>query len=70
MLFHNLGKVVSRAHVLVTVWGNHDGSTTRTVDTHVSRVRLALGLSASSGVRLTTVYGYGYRLELVQPGSK
>jgi DNA-binding response OmpR family regulator len=66
MLFHNLGKVVSRAHVLVTVWGNHDGSTTRTVDTHVSRVRLALGLSASSGVRLTTVYGYGYRLELVR----
>lgn len=67
MLFRNLGKVVSRAHVLLTVWGNHDGSTTRTVDTHVSRVRLALGLSTSTGVRLTTVYGYGYRLELVQP---
>jgi two-component system, OmpR family, response regulator RegX3 len=66
MLFRNLGKVVSRAHLLVSVWGNHDGSTTRTVDTHVSRVRMALGLSTSSGVRLVTVYGYGYRLELVQ----
>ncbi len=65
MLFRNLGKVVSRSHMLMTVWGNTDGSTTRTVDTHVSRVRIALGLSTASGVRLTPVYGYGYRLECV-----
>jgi two-component system, OmpR family, response regulator RegX3 len=63
--FRNLGKVVSRAHILQAVWGRGGDITTRTVDTHVSRLRSALGLSAQSGVRLTPVYGYGYRLEAV-----
>jgi len=61
--FRNLGKVVSRSHILESVWGRGGDVTTRTVDTHVSRLRSALGLSAASGVRLTPVYGYGYRLE-------
>lgn len=60
----NLGKVLSRAHILEAVWGRGDSTTTRTVDTHVSRLRAALGLSTASGLRLTPVYGYGYRLEL------
>ena len=60
----NLGKVLSRAHILEAVWGRGDSTTTRTVDTHVSRLRAALGLSSASGLRLTPVYGYGYRLEL------
>jgi DNA-binding response OmpR family regulator len=60
----NVGKVLSRAHILEAVWGRGDCSTTRTVDTHVSRLRAALGLSADSGVRLTPVYGYGYRLDV------
>lgn len=63
--FRNLGKVVSRTHILEAVWGRGGDVTTRTVDTHVSRLRSALGLSAASGVRLTPVYGYGYRLEAV-----
>ena len=63
--FRNIGKVVSRAHILESVWGRGGEVTTRTVDTHVSRLRSALGLSAASGVRLTPVYGYGYRLEQV-----
>jgi len=45
------------------VWGRGDTTTTRTVDMHVSRVRRVLGLSAAIGLRLTAVYGYGYRLE-------
>jgi two-component system, OmpR family, response regulator RegX3 len=65
-LFQNLGKVVSRAHLLESILGVGEAVTTRTVDTHVSRLRFALGLSAQSGVRLTPVYGYGYRLEVVQ----
>jgi DNA-binding response OmpR family regulator len=62
--FRNVGKVVSRGHILQSVWGKADKDvTTRTVDTHVSRLRAALQLSAENGVRLTPVYGYGYRLE-------
>ena len=63
LFFRNVGKVLSRAHIMDTIWGRGDSATTRTVDTHVSRLRAALGLSAAIGLRLTPVYGYGYRLE-------
>ncbi len=64
-LFQRVGTVVSRAHVLETVWGRGANTTTRTVDTHVSRLRTALDLGPANGVRLSPVYGYGYRLESV-----
>lgn len=63
--FSNLGKVISRAHILQSVWGRGEQVSTRTVDTHVSRLRSALGLSTATGLRMTPVYGYGYRLEQV-----
>lgn len=63
LLFGNVGKVLSRAHIMQRVWGQGDSTTTRTVDMHVSRVRNILGLSAAIGLRLSAVYGYGYRLE-------
>ena len=36
---------------------------TRTVDTHVSRLRKKLELGGEHGWRLTAVYQHGYRLE-------
>jgi two-component system, OmpR family, response regulator RegX3 len=63
LLFRNAGKVLSRGHIMESVWGRDSSATTRTVDVHVSRVRKVLGLSAAIGPRLTAVYGYGYRLE-------
>jgi len=63
LLFRNIGKVLSRGHIMESVWGRDGSATTRTVDVHVSRVRKVLGLSAALGLRLTAVYGYGYRLE-------
>ncbi len=63
LLFRNVGKVLSRGHLMEAVWGHDSSTTTRTVDMHVSRVRKVLGLSAAIGLRLTAIYGYGYRLE-------
>lgn len=63
LLFRNIGKVLSRGFIMDAVWGRGDTTTTRTVDMHVSRVRKVLGLSAAIGLRLTAIYGYGYRLE-------
>ena len=65
LLFRNVGKVLSRGHIMQAVWGHSAVTTTRTVDMHVSRVRKVLGLSAAIGLRLTAIYGYGYRLEHV-----
>ena len=39
--------------------------TSRTLDTHVSRIRNRLGLLRTYGWQLTSVYGHGYRLELI-----
>ena len=65
-LFRNLGKVSSRAHILEAVWGRGSEIGTRAVDTHLSRLRSRLAIGPENGLRLTPVYGYGYRLEPVR----
>ena len=62
-LFRHPGKLLSRMKLLEAVWGIHADVDTRTVDTHVSRIRRKLQLKASNGWQLTPVYGCGYRLE-------
>ncbi len=62
-LFRNLGRVISRGHLLEMVWGTSSKINTRTVDTHVSRLRGKLALDDEPGWKLTSVYRHGYRLE-------
>ena len=62
-LFRHVGQLVSRGHILETIWGLSAEINTRTIDTHVIRIRTKLGLAEESGWRLTSVYLYGYRLE-------
>lgn len=64
-LFRNLGRVMSRGHILETVWGRNPNINTRTVDTHVSRIRTKLGINPECGWRLSSIYQHGYRLEKV-----
>jgi len=68
-LFKNIGRVVSRGEILESVWGLSSDVNTRTVDTHVSRLRNKLGFSSASGVKLSAVYQHGYRLEYVEAES-
>lgn len=65
MLFLNIGRLLSRDHMLEEVWGVGPGLATRTVDTHVSRIRRKLALMPENGWRLKAVYQHGYRLEQV-----
>jgi len=63
LFFRHLGQPLSRATLIETLWSRDADTPSRTVDTHVSRVRSKLGLHAASGFRLEPVYGYGYLLE-------
>lgn len=62
-LVKHQGELVSRGNLLAAVWGTNPDINTRTVDTHVSRVRVKLGLYPENGWRLSSIYGHGYRLE-------
>jgi two-component system response regulator RegX3 len=64
-LLHNIGRLLSRGHLLEAVWGQSAEINTRTIDTHVSRIRGKLALTPENGWRLSAVYQHGYRLERV-----
>lgn len=64
-LFRRQGRIVGRSALLEYVWNLSSAVSTRTVDTHVSRLRKKLGLNGDHGWRLTAVYQHGYRLERV-----
>ena len=64
-MFQNPGKLLSRVHLLEKLWGLNANVDTRTVDTHVSRIRRKLGIGPEHGWQIIPVYGYGYRIERV-----
>jgi two-component system, OmpR family, phosphate regulon response regulator PhoB len=57
-LYDRRGRVLSREALLSDVWGIQGDVTTRTVDTHVKRLREKLG---GAGAYIETVRGVGYR---------
>ena len=58
LLVERRGRTLSRETLLQDVWGYENAIDTRTVDTHVRRLREKLGLAAN---RIATVRGEGYR---------
>lgn len=64
-LFQNVNCVLSRDALLKSIWGIDADVDTRTVDTHISRLRKKLQLTEKNGWKLVPVYGFGYRLEAV-----
>lgn len=64
-LLQNPGKLLSRDHLLNKVWGLNADVDTRTIDTHISRLRKKLMLDGSKGWKLVPIYGYGYRFDRV-----
>jgi DNA-binding response OmpR family regulator len=63
VLFDKRESLVSRGHLYEKAWGRALEGGTRTVDTHVSRVRRALELDGRHGWKLSSIYQLGYRLE-------
>ncbi len=60
----NAGKVFSRNQLLETIWGYSYYGDTRTVDTHIKRIRQKLNIPEDSTWDITTIWGVGYKFEL------
>ncbi|MBN8709959.1 MAG: response regulator [Verrucomicrobia bacterium] len=65
LLIDRRGRIQSRESLLFDVWGYQNAIDTRTVDTHMRRLREKLGDHAS---RLETVRGEGYRFNVQTTG--
>src|SRR5689334_3916912 len=59
LLMKKPGRVLSREILLTAAWGYENLINTRTVDTHIRRLRQKLGKGATA---IETVRGFGYRL--------
>lgn len=57
------GQLVMRSELQAVLWGGVQAVDTRSLDTHVYRLRRKLRLDPENGFRLSSVYGHGYRLE-------
>lgn len=69
LLAANVGQLVSRETMLDVVWGYTRFPTTRTVDTHIWRLRKKLGDTGEPNRWIVGVPGEGYRLMQDRPGS-
>lgn len=63
LLASRLGQVVTREECLDALWWGQDLSDTRTLDTHVKRLRQKIELDPSSPAHLMTIRGVGFRLD-------
>ncbi len=66
-LLKNTGRAYKREQLLDDVWGYNYFGDTRTVDSHVARLRTKLG--AWGEEHLKTVYGIGYKIQETADGT-
>jgi DNA-binding response OmpR family regulator len=58
------GRVFSREQLLESIWGYEYFGDTRTVDTHIKRIRQKLGVQEDTPWDIKTVWGVGYKFEV------
>jgi two-component system response regulator RegX3 len=63
LLANRLGQVVTRDECLDTLWWGQDLADTRTLDTHVKRLRQKIEYEPSEPRHLITIRGVGFRLD-------
>ncbi|RYG57896.1 MAG: response regulator transcription factor [Alphaproteobacteria bacterium] len=61
-LFKNQSRIISRAELWEKIWKKDEVRSTRTIDTHVGRLRKLLELTPEHGVALNSIHGIGYQL--------
>ncbi len=61
----NAGKVFSRENLLSSLWGYDYYGDTRTVDSHIKRLRAKLDVEVHPGWDIATIWGVGYKFEVI-----
>ncbi len=62
LLFCNQDRPLSRQYLYEHLWSRDEEFVSRSLDTHIYRLRTKLQLTAEHGWSLSTIYGFGYRL--------
>ena len=65
LLAENKSRVFSRDHLLESLWGYDYEGDTRTVDTHIKRLRAKLAKVPHPDWEIRTVWGVGYAFEVI-----
>ncbi len=65
LLANNQNRVFTRDNLLDSIWGYDYYGDTRTVDSHIKRLRAKLDAVSHSGWEIKTVWGIGYKLEVL-----
>ncbi len=60
-LIERKGETVTRERLLEDVWGYENYPSTRTVDTHIAKLRAKIGDSGSEPRYILTIHGSGYK---------
>ncbi|PIW26495.1 MAG: DNA-binding response regulator [Rhodospirillales bacterium CG15_BIG_FIL_POST_REV_8_21_14_020_66_15] len=63
VLYHARGKVISRSHLMKSIWGYSSASRSHTLETHIYRLRQKFEANSKSPRYLVT-HGGGYMLDL------
>ncbi|MBR8653503.1 response regulator transcription factor [Achromobacter sp. Marseille-Q0513] len=61
-LFRHIGRLVPRIVLEKAIWGRSLEFDSKTLDTHVYRLRVKLQLQPENGLQLSSVYAQGFRL--------
>ncbi|WP_125910512.1 MULTISPECIES: response regulator transcription factor [Burkholderia] len=65
LFFRHAGEILTREHLMAVIWGYGGSVVSRSLDTHVAKIRLKMKLRPENGVRLVSVYGHGYRMDVM-----
>jgi two-component system response regulator RegX3 len=63
MLLRNVGRVLTRRQLLDRVWGPRFPSDSKTLDSHVTRLRAKIERDPSTPSHIRTVRGVGYKFD-------
>ena len=67
ILLGNPHRTLARSYLMEEVWGGPLDPLSRTLDTHIKRVKTKLGLTPERGFNFVSIYGYGYRVTRTAP---